>query len=362
MTILTRPIFEIHLSNLLANFRQLQKLAPQSIAAAVVKDDAYGLGAVQVAAELYHRGGCRHFFVAHGIEGAKIRTELPEAEIFVLQGMGDDNLELFQQYHLTPVINAPAQLDFWKNHRLSGIKPVVHVETGLNRLGFRETDLQQLSPAEISEFGMVMSHLACADVQGHFMNMRQLNEFNHLCQKYFPKLPRSLSASDGVFLGREFQQDMVRLGAAKYGINTAPYRENQMAPVVRLLAPVLEFADLAEGEFVGYSATYRANTPRRLAIISIGYGDGLPRSLSSVGKVYFEIAGVRSEARVVGRVSMDNLIVDVTGIAGLRVGDLAILLDQKYTLDDMGRDAGTIAYEVLSRLGKNPRFDRRYIK
>ena len=145
-----------------------------------------------------------------------------------------------------------------------------------------------------------------------------------------------------------------------YGINTAPYRRNIMRPVIRLTAPVLQLADLPEGDFVGYSATYRANSPRRLAIVSAGYGDGLPRSLSNVGKVYFVNGGKRCEGRVLGRVSMDNLIVDITGLEDVQVGDMAILLDEEYTLDDMGRDAGTIAYEVLSRLGKNPRFDRRY--
>ena len=115
------------------------------------------------------------------------------------------------------------------------------------------------------------------------MNAHQLSEFQRLRNKYFPGLPGSLSASDGVFLGEEFQFDMVRLGAAMYGINTAPYRQNIMKPVVKLTAPVLQLADLPEGDFVGYSATYRANSPRRLAIVSIGYGDGLPRSLSNVG-------------------------------------------------------------------------------
>lgn len=341
---------------------QLQKLAPGSIAAAVVKDDAYGLGAEEVASYLYEQGGCRDFFVAHAVEGAKIRPILPEARIFVLQGMGEDNKDLFVKHSLTPVISCPGQLAFWQQHRVAGIKPVIHIETGLNRLGFREKDLQQLSAADILEFGMVMSHLACGDVQGHFMNQHQLDEFQRLRSKYLPALPGSLSASDGVFLGAEYHQVMVRLGAAIYGINTAPYRKNQMLPVVRMLAPILELADLPEGEFVGYSATYRANSPRRLAIVSIGYGDGLPRSLSSVGKVYFQAAGSRWESRVVGRVSMDNLICDVTGIPHLTMGDWAILLDEKYTLDDMGRDAGTIAYEVISRLGKNTRFARSYVK
>ena len=155
---------------------------------------------------------------------------------------------------------------------------------------------------------------------------------------------------------------MVRLGAAMYGINTAPYRQNQMKNVVKIKAPVLEIADLPKGEFVGYSATYRASSDRRVAIVSIGYGDGIPRSLSNVGKVYFNARSKLQEARVIGRMSMDNLICDVTNIDGLEVGDMALIADDFYTLDDMGRDAGTISYEIMSRVGKNSRYIRKYIE
>lgn len=153
---------------------------------------------------------------------------------------------------------------------------------------------------------------------------------------------------------------MVRIGAAMYGINTAPYHENQMLPVVKIMAPVLEISPLCRGEFVGYSATYRAADDRKIAIVSIGYGDGIPRSLSNVGKVFFRNGGKVCEARIIGKVSMDNIICDVTEVENLQVGDTAFVVDDFYTLDDIGRDAGTISYEVLSRIGKNTRFDRRY--
>lgn len=362
MTVLTRPVLEINLPALLDNYQNLQNLAPNSIAAAVVKDDAYGLGAKEVADYLYQYGGCRHFFVAHAVEGALIRSHVPDADIYVLQGMGDDNSDLFRQYNLTPVISCLEQFAFWKKHKISSVKPVAHIETGLNRLGFREQDLAQLSTEDIAEFGLVMSHLACADVCGHFMNNKQLDNFNRLRNQYFADIPASLSASDGVFLGAEFHFDMVRLGAAMYGINTAPNRPNTMKAVVKVSAPVLELSSLEVGEYVGYSATYHADTPRRLAIVSIGYGDGYPRSLSNIGKVYLDKNQQRSEIRVLGRVSMDNLICDVTDTPQIKVGDMVNILDEVYTLDDMGQDAGTIAYEILSRLGKNPRFTRRYLK
>lgn len=352
MHILTRPILEIDLNNLLNNYKSLKALSRHAQAAAVVKDDAYGLHADIVAKKLYEEGGCRHFFVAHGIEGERIRNLVPEAAIYVLQGIGEDSVDSFRRCRLIPVIGSPEMFAWWKENRIEDIKPVIQVETGLNRLGFRETDLEKLSDADKNEFSMILSHLACADAKEHFMNQHQLDNFRRLKEKYFPKLPASLSASDGTFLGAEYQWDLVRLGAAMYGINTAPYRENQMKSVVTVKAPVLQIADLPKGDFVGYSATYRATENRRLAIVSIGYGDGIPRSLSNVGKVFFNICGKIHEARVLGRLSMDNIICDVTGIDNLQIGDLAGIITDYYTLDDMGRDAGTISYEILSRIGK----------
>lgn len=362
MSILTRPILEINLKHLINNYQMLQKLAQNSIPAAVVKDDAYGLHANIVAQTLYDKANCRNFFVAHGIEGERIRPVVPDANIYVLQGIGEDSIECFVNNRLVPVISTPQMFEFWKQNRIDGIKPVIHIETGLNRLGFREKELEALSDEDKAEFSIVMSHLACGDEKDHFMNKHQLDNFIRLKEKYFPKLPASLSASDGVFLGREFQQDIVRLGAAMYGINTAPYREKQMENVVYIKAPVLQIEDLPVGEFVGYSATYRANSQRKIAIISIGYGDGIPRSLSNVGKIFFKTNGKLFEARIIGRISMDNIICDVTHVEGLNIGDWAYLADDFYTLDDMGRDAGTISYEILSRVGKNTRYTLQYVE
>lgn len=362
MRVLTRPILEINLDNLLDNYRMLADLAKPAVPAAVVKDDAYGLGAEIVAESLYQKAGCRTFFVAHALEGQKFAGETPEAQIYVLQGIGEDSLPYFRKIpQLLPVICCPEMLVFWQKCGIADRQPAIQIETGLNRLGFREDELAAMSPTERQSFGLVMSHLACGDEKDHFMNAHQIENFERLKQTYFPSLKASLSASDGVFLGDAFHQDMVRLGAAMYGINTAPYRQNQMKNVVTVKAPVLQIARLPKGDFVGYSATYRASSDRRIAIVSIGYGDGLPRSLSNVGKVMFDCGGKLYEARIIGRVSMDNTICDVTNVPDLKVGDMAYLTADFYTPDDVARDAGTIAYELISRLGKNTRFDRRYI-
>ena len=360
--IFTQPELQINLQHLVDNYNLLKDIIQPATPSAVVKDDAYGLDAEIIAKTLYERAECRNFWVAHAIEGEKIVDSLPEANIFVLQGIGEDSVELFKKYHFIPVISSPEMLQYWKKHKIDGIQPVIHIETGLNRLGFRREELAKLSKKDLRSFGMVMSHLACADEKDHFMNQHQLDNFNELRNKYFPDLPASLSASDGAFLGSDYHCDMVRLGAAMYGINTAPYRPNQMKNIITLRAPILQIAPLAKGEFVGYSATYRAGTKRKIAIVSIGYGDGVPRSLSNVGKIFFNQNGKYAEARILGRVSMDNIICDVSNIDNLNVGDFGYLVNDDYTLDDIARDAGTISYEVLSRIGKNPRYKRIYIE
>jgi alanine racemase len=361
MSVFTRPVLEINLENLADNYKLLQKIVAPAEAAAVVKDNAYGLGA-DIVAETLYRIGCRHFWVAHAIEGEKIAPLVPDAKIYVLQGVGEDSLDLFKKYGFVPVISSPEMLRYWQKNGRADIKPVIHIETGLNRLGFRAKDLAELSAEDRKMFGMVMSHLACADEKDHFMNKHQLDTFYELKNRYFPDIAGSLSASDGAFLGADFCCDMVRLGAAMYGINTAPYRLNQMKNILTVKAPVLQVTDLPKGEFVGYSATYRATTERKIAIISIGYGDGVPRSLSNIGRVLFVSGGKWSEARIIGRVSMDNVICDITNAGRIGVGDWGYVVCDEYTLDDIARDAGTISYEILSRLGKNPRFVKKIKK
>ena len=360
MNIFTRPVLEFNLSRLIENYKLLEEIIKPAIPSAVIKDNAYGIGARVVAEQLYKNANCRNFWVAHAVEAECIVDVVKDAKIFVLQGIGKDNLELFKKYKFIPVINSYEMFKFWKENSIEGIKPVIHVETGLNRLGFRENELKQLNKDELKMFAMVMSHLACADEKDHFMNKHQLEKFNQIRKKYFLEIPASLSASDGAFLGEDFCCDMVRLGAAMYGINTAPYRLNQMKNIITLKAPVLQVTDLIKGEFVGYSATYRASTNRKIAIVSIGYGDGIPRSLSNVGKIFFKCGKNWSEANIIGRVSMDNIICDVTNIKKIKSGDWGYLIFDEYTVDDIARDAGTISYEVLSRVGKNTRFDRKF--
>ena len=175
--IFTQPRLKIDLNRLIQNYKKLAEIIAPATPSAVVKDDAYGLGAPQVAKALYEQAECRNFWVAHALEGARIAQVVPEANIFVLQGIGEDSRNLFEEYHLIPVIASPEMLAFWKQNPLKDIKPVIQVETGLNRLGFRLGELKKLSKSDLKIFGMVLSHLACADEKDHFMNAHQRKIF-----------------------------------------------------------------------------------------------------------------------------------------------------------------------------------------
>ncbi len=349
--LLTRPILRINLEALKSNYNLLSKIAKNATCSVVVKNNAYGLGAVEVSKLLYQEG-CRNFWVAHAHEGEEIRNTVKDSEIYVLQGVGDDSIDLFIKNNLIPVINTKEQFLLWNNQ----LKPyVLHVDTGLNRYGLRDHDLEFIlsQKKELSHLKMIISHLACADDIGHFMNKYQRDNFERISAK-FNGVKRALSASDGLFLGDKFTYDYVRAGAALYGINTAPYRENQMKPVISIEAPVVQVEILPLGAYAGYGITYRAHQEKKIAIISIGYADGIPCSLKNIGKIWFKDSlGKLYESRVIGRISMDLTICDITQIPKnvVKIGSMASLINEHYTVDDMGRDAGTIGYEILSRLG-----------
>ena len=347
--IFTQAVLTVDLNALVDNYNFLKKQAPHAISAAVVKNNAYGLGIENVVPVLV-KEGCNHFFVALANEGEKVRKFAKNAHIYVLQGVGQDTIDIVRKEKLTPVIATPKMWQFWKQNKVEGIQPVLNVETGLNRLGFRLKDIQALSEEDKKEFSYILSHLSCADEPYHFMNWHQIEAFDNI-SKYFPKTPRTLSASDGVFLGENFQKDMVRLGAAMYGLNTAPDRQNRMKNVVYLKAPVLQIEDVSMGEYIGYGASYKAAKNMKVAIVSVGYADGLPRSLAGRGRVFFK----EQEIRMVGRLSMDNIMVDVTDTKGLKEGDFVEVLNPQYTADDMGQDAGTIGYEILNGVLKSGR-------
>jgi alanine racemase len=357
-------VLTVDLDAVRANYRLLRDTAggagSHAIAAAVLKADAYGLGMDTVAPALA-REGCRVFFTAHLEEGMRLRQLAPEGStIYVLHGPPPGTTGEFVEHALVPVLNDPSQIDDWRRAcRRTGrrLPAALQFDTGMSRMGLAPADVDRLlaDPAWKDELQpvLVMSHLACADEPAHDMNRHQRERFAVLRAR-FPGIPGSLANSSAVFLGPAYHHDLVRPGAALYGINPQPGAPNPLRQAVGLRARIVQSRTVQGGDIVGYGARHVADGPRRIATIGIGYADGWLRALSGRGHAYID--GVR--VPVAGNVSMDSITLDVTGIPEARVqpGCEVDLLCAEQTVDDVAREAGTIGYEVLTRLGS--RFHR----
>ena len=356
-------VLTIDLAAIRANYRFLRSQASSAHCGAAVKADAYGLGAIPVARALASEG-CRHFFVAHLDEGIALRPHLPaSSDIFVLHGLLPHTELEFIEHRLIPVLNSTAQVDGWRqaarivDRRLPA---VVQVDTGMSRLGLSHAEVEAwLHDADFLqgiELRCLMSHLACAERQEHPMNVLQLEAFRALRGK-LPRCTASFANSSGIFLGPDYHFDLVRPGAALYGIAPVHGAPNPMKPVATLRARVIQTRVIGQGDCVGYGGTYRAPGRRRIATIAAGYADGWLRSLS--GRGFALVDGVRLP--VVGNVSMDTFALDVTDVSPDRVqaGAFVDLICDAQPVDEVAAIAGTIAYEILTSLGS--RYCREYV-
>ncbi|MBU6320048.1 MAG: alanine racemase [Alphaproteobacteria bacterium] len=347
-----QPTIRVNLDSLVANWRLVARACPGASIAAVVKADAYGMGADRIAPSLAH-AGCRRFYVAWPSEGARLRSILGQgADIVVLLGADEEDYQLMREAELEPVLNSPAQAGAWM--RTAGTdKPYsVHVDTGMNRLGASPSDWAEMSaiaPAPVS----VISHLASADDPASEQNSLQLRGFQTAAHLW-PAARRSLSASAGAWLGRDFCFDEIRAGIGLYGAGPAPRSGPAPACVATFSASILQTRTLETGDQAGYGGTFTAPSRMRIGTLGVGYADGFPRSASNRANVV-----IRGERRpVVGRVSMDLTLIDITGLPA-KEGDEAELFGPSLPIEDQAQAMGTIGYELLTRIG--PRCRKVYV-
>lgn len=350
----------IDLGKIASNWRRLQKTAGRAVCAAVVKADAYGLGMAKVAPVLAD-AGCTVFFAAHLAEGLALRQVLPKAEIYLLHGLTPAAAAQTVEARLIPVLHSRGDIDALAalGRRIGRIPVGLQIDTGMTRLGLEPDEALSVTARDCDglEIKLVMSHLACGDEPQHAKNSDQRRAFAVLLPKLFPGLPRprtSLAASHGIFLGPEYHFDMVRPGVALYGANPHLGHPNAMEEVARLQGKVLQIRDVDTPRTVGYGATHRLNGPARIATVSIGYADGYPRALSNRGFAYFG----QMRAPVVGRVSMDLMTVDVTGMpaAAIVPGTFVDVIGggTDAALDRIAALAGTVPHDILTGLGRRP--------
>jgi alanine racemase len=356
----------VDLDAIAANWRKLEKTAVPAECAGVVKANAYGCGAGPVARALA-AAGCKTFFVATLGEARVVRAVVPAADLYVLDGLFQNCSDAFAAINCRPVIGDLNELAEWDAFcRRTGWAggAAIHIDTGMNRLGLTLDEAQGLIPRiDAGDHGitLVMSHLACAETLHHPLNARQVAAFREIAGQFFG-IPASLANSSGIFLGPQYPFDLVRPGAALYGVNPTPEADNPMRPVVELKARIVQIRTIDKGESVGYGATWTARRPTRLAIVAAGYADGYFRAGSSNdGTRGADVVVAGTRCPVAGRVSMDLLAVDITDLpshAIVRRGHLVTLIGEGITVDELAHHFGTIGYEVLTSLGD--RYNRIY--
>ncbi|WP_294534734.1 alanine racemase [uncultured Rhodoblastus sp.] len=356
---LGQAILTIDLGALAENWRRLAGRAKGAECAAVVKADGYGLGIGPVARALL-AAGCKTFFVAHVSEGVILRKLAPEAQIFVLNGLPPRSAKIFARAGLAPVLGSSPEIAEWADFCRRDGAPhpaAIHIDTGLNRLGLDPRDLARAREAMASFTPVLaMSHFVSAEDQSAPRNHLQIQRFFEACGQ-LPPMPASLCNSSGIFLEERPFLDLVRPGYALYGGNPTPGSENPMRRVVGLTATVLQVRDIPAGETAGYNGRWTAPSRRKLATINLGYADGFPRS-GSIGEIGADVYAGGNYCPVVGRISMDLSIIDISEAGPLARGDRVEILGPHIGVDDLAAEAGTIGYEILTGLGK--RYAREY--
>ena len=358
----SRSRLTIDLDAIAANYRLFCAKAPGAEVAPVVKADAYGMGAAKVARRLWAEGA-RSFHVARLEEGEALRADLgPQrpATIYVLDGAPSGSAARLIASELIPILSSVGQIEGYRAHAKADapLPCGLHIDTGMNRLGLRGEEVEALTGAtdrlDRLRIDLVISHLACAEDEEHRMNARQAGRLKAF-HRLFPQARASLANSAGVWLGEPFLFEMVRPGVGLYGGGPLGKPDPHIKPVVTFEAPILDVRAVPEGESVGYGATFTAEAPLRAAIVAVGYADGLLRSSSPNGAVW--LGGARR--RLLGRVSMDLIAVDVTGCEDAQPGAMVEIIGPNLLVDDAADAAGTVAYEILTRLGD--RAERTYI-
>ena len=360
-------VLTIDLDALVRNYAKLRALAAPAECAAVVKADGYGLGAGQVGTALF-AAGCRTFFVATLGEAVGLRVALPEATLYVLDGLFPGSAGEFFAARLQPVLGSIDEIEEWAafcRERQTQLPAAIHVDTGMNRLGLKGAERRLLAsrPDLLNDItvSLLMSHLACADTPDHPSNASQRLDFESFARS-LPRTRLSLANSAGVFLGLDFRFDLVRPGIALYGGNPFAGLPNPMEPVISLYGRIAQTGEAEAGETIGYGGALRLKRRTRYITVTTGYADGYVRRLGSSDTHAGALAHIGDRPLpILGRVSMDLIMFDVTDIPPelTQRGGFVELIGPRFTVDNAAKFAGTIGYEILTSLGS--RYHRIYI-
>lgn len=344
------PTLTVDLDAIADNYHLIRKTVGPAECAAVIKANAYGLGADAICRRLLTEQ-CKTFFFAHLAEALPLTEMIGGAggQTMVLNGLGLYASRDFASANIVPVLNSLAEAGQWLAE--VGTAPAaLHLDTGMNRLGLPAED--DAAILELAKDGLnlvhLMSHLACADQPERAENHAQLKRFQDRAAR-FGTMPRSLTNSAGCFLGAAWQFDLARPGLALYGAQPVIGKSLPLHVPYRFEAPVLQIRRFRRGEAFGYAGTHTAATDGYSATIGAGYTDGIPRGFSNAAHVWID--GLKMP--IIGRVSMDSLVADISAHPDPHslCHQPALIYGRELTIDAQSASSGLSSYELLTRIG-----------
>ena len=336
-------ILEVNLKNLIHNFKVFKKFIKNKQVAATIKANAYGIGD-KIAFSTLYKNGCRHFFLATLNEGLELRKSFKKGYIYILNGLENNDINIFKINKLIPILNSKIEMKVIEKTKF---KFGIHIDTGLNRLGINKKDL----PKKIynnKNLQIVLTHLASSDEKKNLYNYFQNKKFKSINNLFKnKKIIFSLANSMGTILGKDFHYDLLRPGISLYGGHYNTKLKKYIKPVVKLKAKILQIKQILKNEYIGYNQTYKTIKSIWIAVIGIGYGDGISRMLNNKGFVYYK----NHKFRILGRISMDSITIDISKSCKLfKIGQYVEIINYSHGIDELAKQCETISNEILTSI------------
>ena len=336
-------ILNINTKNLIYNYNFFKKLKKNLIVAPTIKANAYGLGDKKIYNLLLNQG-CKHFFVATLNEGLKLNNKNKLIKIYVLNGLQNYKLHKFTNANLIPVVNTIEEYNRIKNAKIDF---AIHIDTGINRLGISSKDVKMLD-LKNQNIKLIISHLSSSDEYKIKYNIKQKKLFNTFVNKKTKGVIFSLANAHGSILDKTYLYDMIRPGIGIYGCYENKKLEKKIKNVINFKGKIIQIKDLQKNQYIGYNRTFKTKTKTKVAIIGLGYEDGIPRLLSNKGFVYFK----KDRFKIIGRISMDSFTIDISKCShDLKVGMYVDIINDEHKVDKFAKKCKTISYEVLTSIG-----------
>ena len=336
-------ILNINTKNLIYNYNFFKKLKKNLIVAPTIKANAYGLGDKRIYNLLLNQG-CKHFFVATLSEGLKLNNKNKLIKIYVLNGLQNYKLHKFTNANLIPVVNTIDEYNRIKNTK---IDYAIHIDTGINRLGISMKHVKMLD-LKNKNIKLVISHLSSSDEYKVKYNIKQKKLFSTFANQKPKCVIFSLANAHGSILDKTYLYDMIRPGIGIYGCYENKRLENKIKNVINFKGKIIQIKDIQKNQYIGYNRTFKTKTKTKVAIIGLGYEDGIPRLLSNKGFVYFK----KDRFKIIGRISMDSFTIDISKCShDLKVGMYVDIINDDHKVDKFAKKCKTISYEVLTSIG-----------